>query len=247
MKKILFSFLLLYSLSSIFSQDVLLDMDVEGQYKGTKGPNMRHYGHLYIGAGIVADFDEEPGTLIKWWRSGQFLFGYRYKLKLASFYALGIDARFSSIQYFFEDREENVYDMMNPLTYNRDRDRHYLMNNGMGLEFYQRINIGKRGNTLGKYLDTGIWGQWNFSNLEDILIRTDEDDVFSRRVRIKNRQLTYIEPFSYGLTARIGINKFIVFGNYRLSDLFKSRISDSFPVVDIPEVPRFSAGLQLAL
>lgn len=247
MKRILISVFLAFSFGIIFSQEVILDMDVEEQYKGTKGPNMRHYGHLYIGAGMVADFDEEPGTLIKWWRSGQFLFGYRYKLKLASFYALGIDLRFSSMQYFFEGREENVYDMKNPLTYNRDRDRHYLMNNSVGLEFYQRINIGKRGNTLGKYLDTGIWGQWNFSNVEDILIKSNEDDVFSKRVRIKNRQLTYIDPFSYGVTARIGIDKFVVFGNYRLSDLFKDWISDSFPLVDIPEVPRFSAGLQLAL
>lgn len=246
MNRIFFSLLIIFISGTLFSQEVILDMDVEEQYKGTKGPNMRHYGHFYLGGGMVADFDEEPGTAIKWWRSGQFLVGYRYKLKLLSFYAIGLDFNFKSTQYFFDGIEENPFDELNPLTYNLERDRHYLMNNALSLEFYNRINIGKRGNTLGKYLDTGIWGQWNFEDVDNILIKTDDDNVPTQRTRIKNRRLTYVEPFSYGVTARIGLNKFLVYGIYRLSDHFKDVISADNPVA-IPELPRLSLGFQIAL
>jgi hypothetical protein len=246
MKKILLGLLLIFTFGFSISQEVILDMDVEEQYKGTKGPNMRHYGHFYLGGGFVVDFDEEPGTEIKWWRSGQFVFGYRYKLKLLSFYALGLGVRFTSTQYFFEGKGKNSYDILNPLTYNLERDRHYLLNNGIGLEAYQRINVGRRGNTLGKYLDTGIWSQWNIGNVEDILIRPEDDDVPSRRIRIKNRQLTYVESIAYGVTVRIGFNKFLVYGNYRLSDHFKKEITENYPV-DIPELSRLSLGVQVAL
>lgn len=223
-----------------------MDKDVEEQYKAKTGPNMRHYGHIYAGYGVVADFDEEPGTSIIWWRSGQYLLGYRYKLKLLSFYAIGLDLSYKRTQYYLEGTGENPFDANNPLTTNMERDRHRLINNGLGIEFYHRINFGKRGNTLGKYLDTGIRAQWNVADVENILIKNDDPDIPSQRRRIKNRRLTYIMPYSYGFTARIGFNKIIIHASYRLSDYFKEEISDVNDV-DIPETPRLALGLQFAL
>jgi hypothetical protein len=166
-------------------------------------------------------------------------------LKLLSFYAIGLDLSFKSTTFFFEDSDANPFDPLNPLTYNTERDRHRLENSGLGLEFYQRINIGRRGNTLGKYLDTGIRGQWNFSTVENILVKSDDQNLPSQRTRIKNRKLNYIEPFSYSVAARIGLNKFLLYGEYRLSDIFKDEISDEVPV-DISEVPRLVVGFQFA-
>lgn len=223
-----------------------MEKDVEKQYTGTKGPNMRHYGHFYIGAGMVADYDEEEGTAIEWWRSGQFLFGYRYKLKLLSFYAIGLDLNYKYTQYFFEGITSNPFQEENPLTHELRRDRHYLANNGIGLEFYHRINIGRRGNSLGNYLDTGIRGQWNMADVEDIIIKSDDKDDPYMRTHIINRRLNYVEPFSWGLTARIGIKKVIVYANYRLSDHFNDRLNETI-AIDIPEVPRLTAGIQFAI
>ncbi len=243
MKKFLFTLTTVLLFSTLQSQDIILDKNVEEQYKGKTGPNMRHYGHFYSAFGLVADFDEKAGTAIKWWRSGQYLVGYRYKLKLLSFYALGLDLSYKRTQYFFEGIEENEVNISNPLTYNTERDKHRLINNGIGLEFYHRINIGRRGNTLGKYIDTGIRGQWNFADVENIVIKVDDPNAPSQRIRIKQRGLNYINPFSYGLTARIGFNKIIIHANYRLSDYFKDRINGSIDI-DIPEVPRLVAGIQ---
>ncbi len=246
MKKILFSVFFICLLSSLYSQDVLIDKDVQKQYRGKTGPNMRHYGHIYTGYALVTDFDEQTGTSIVWWRSGQYIFGYRYKLKLLSFYAIGLDLSYKRTSYFFEGVSENPFDPANPLTTNVERDRHRLINNGFGIEFYHRINFGKRGNTLGKYLDTGIRAQWNVADTENILIKDDDPDLPSQRKRIKNRGLTYIMPFSYGLTARFGFNKIIIHANYRLSDYFKEEISPDVDV-NIPETPRLALGLQFAL
>ncbi len=221
-------------------------MDVEDQYKATRGPNMRHYTHFYIGTGLVMDFDEKTGTRIDWWRSNQFLFGYRYKLKLLSFYALGLDLSFKNTRYYFEGKDDNPLDPMNPLTFNQSRDRHHLHNSGIGLEIYHRINIGRRGNTLGYYLDTGIRGQWNIGDVEKIIVKSDAENNYAGHTRIKNRKLGYVEPLCYGLTARIGLNKFIIYGFYRLSDYFSDRVSDDL-MVDIPELPRLSVGIQYAL
>ncbi len=199
MKKVLFFALLL--LVSIYTeaQDVIFEKDVEEQYKGTKGPNMRHHKHLYIGFGGITDIDEEAGTAINPWKSGQIVFGYRYKLKLLSFYAIGFDMSLKMNQYYFDDDEVNPLDIDNPLANVSGEEKHSLTNNGLGLEFYQRINIGKRGNTLGKYLDTGFRGQWNMTNVEEYVLITDNDPYVGKTM-VTNRRLNYIEAFSYGLS-----------------------------------------------
>lgn len=230
---------------TLYSQEIILDKDVEKQYSGKTGPNMRHYGHFYTAYGLVMDYDEQSGTAIEWWRSWQYFTGYRYKLKLLSFYAIGLDLSYKRTSYLF-DIDENPFDIYNPLTTNLARDKHRLINNGIGLEFYHRINFGKRGNTLGKYLDTGIRGQWNFADVESILVINDDPDIPSQRQRIKKRGLSYVKPFSYGLTARIGFNKLIIYGNYRLSDYFEEEISENNDV-NIPELPRLSVGIQFVL
>lgn len=239
MLKSIFPAIVLFIFSTgLFSQDIVLEKDVTDQYKEGNGPNMRNFRHFYIGFGGIIDFDESPGTAINAYRSGQITFGYRYKLKLLSFYALGLDLNFKSDQYFMEGDDANPYDPNNPLALYTGEKRQTFTDNGIGLEIYQRINIGKRGNTLGKYLDAGFRAQWNVTDVEELVINYN-DPTYTGRQRIFNRRLQYVEDYSYGLSARIGFDHFIIYGYYRLSDIFK----DSF---NIPELPRLSVGLQYA-
>ncbi len=232
------AFVIIFSASG---QEIVLEKNVDEQYKGTHGPNMRHYGHLYIGGGIIPDFDEETGSEIKFWRSGQFLIGYRYKLKMLNFYAVGADLNYRYTKYFIDDDEANPFDPNNPLTFFEGEKKHFLENHGIGLELYQRINIGKRGNSLGFYIDTGFRGQWNISDIEKAVFIIDDEASPAGKSRIKNRRLRYTEPFSYGPSARIGYNKFSLYGYYRLSDYFDT---GDF---SIPELPRLTVGLQFGL
>ena len=130
MKQILLILLItFFSVLSINAQEVVMDIDVEEQYSSTHGPNMRHYGHIYMGFGLILDFDEEHGAAINPWRSSNFTFGYRYKLKLLSFYAIGLDLNFRIDDYFMEDDEKNPLDGDNPLTFITGEEKHILTNN----------------------------------------------------------------------------------------------------------------------
>ena len=52
--------------------------------------------------------------------------------------------------------------------------------------------------------------------------------------------LKYYEPFNYGVLARFGINRYVIYANYRLSDLFKSSYNYA-------ELPRLTLGVQIGL
>lgn len=240
MKKLtVLSMFLVFLASSVFAQEIVLEKNVEEQYEEAKGPNMRIFSHIYIGAGGIADFDESNGTSINAWRSGQYIVGYRFKLKVLSFYSLGMDLNYKMDQYFMEGDDTNPFDPLNPLTFTTGEKKQTFTNNGVGLELWQRINIGNRGNNLGKYFDAGFRGQWNISDVEKVIINFDNAQ-FNGRQRLYNRRLKYVEEFSYGLSGRIGFDKWIIHGYYRLSDLFKSEF-------DIPELPRLTIGVQFAI
>jgi len=240
MKRLVFLTALLVSFLFVNAQDVVLEKNVEEQYGGTKGPNMRHFKHFYIGAGNILDFDENEGSSINPWKSSQFIIGRRYKLKLLSFYSLGLDFNYKISQYMLEgDDQDPASSIINPLAIDGDEKNHSLLNNSFGLEVYQRINIDKRGNKLGKYFDIGFRGEWNVTDVQTYTM-IDKTDSYAEKRKFINRRLKYVEAFSYGPTARIGFNKWAIYGNYRLSDHFKS----SFQMA---ELPRWSVGIQLAL
>ena len=220
------------------AQEIVLEKNVEDQYQREKGPNTSFFGQGYVAFASILNYDESTGAAINPWQSGQFIIGYRYKIKLLPFYSIGFDLGFRMNNYYLRGDKDNPYDSANPLTFKTGEKRHIFTNNGLGLELYQRINIGKRGNTLGNYLDIGIQGQWNVADVEEIVTNFDNAD-FVGRERLFNRRLKYVEEFSFGLSARIGIDKFVIYGNYRLSDIFKEDYQ-------IPELPRLAVGLQYA-
>ena len=225
---------------SLYAQDTVLEMDVDNQYKENHGPNMRHYGHFYTGVGFVTGYGEKEGSAIDFWRSQDFLFGYRYKLKVLSFYALGFDAGFNTKRYGLSGAGSLPPIASNPLTQWGEAKRHAIRNNSLGIGVYQRINIGKRGTSLGNYIDIGIDGPYNYS-VKEVVVRTTDSGYEPAGIsRSTFRKLDYYERFTYGLQGRIGIGRFMAYGHYRLSDYF----SDKY---DIPELPRLTAGLQVVL
>jgi len=237
MKKVLLLTAFFCLMFNGFSQEVIIDEDVSERYSSNKGPNERHYGHFYLGIGAIPDFDEETGSKINFWRSGNIVFGYRYKLKLLSFYAWGFDASYSQHNYFMGDDSDNPYNPLNPLTLTTDEKKYVITNNDFSLEFYQRINFGKRGNSLGYYLDLGVSGQWNFMVKELVKQELDSNQAYYKKSRDVRRNPRYNEPFGYSAVGRIGIERWVIYGVYRISDYF----NDDYV---IPELPRLSVGAQ---
>ena len=99
-----------------------------------------------------------------------------------------------------------------------------------------RINMGRRGNFIGNYLDLGGFGGWNFQKKHKTINTNAEDE----KVKVSTSKLKYVENFSYGFIARVGASRYALSAQYRLSDLFKSSYA-------MPELPRLIIGFELGL
>ena len=239
LKTYLFFLFLSFFFTSLSAQDIVLDKNVDKQYKDEKGPNTKHYGHFYEGIAFPVPYKNVSGAKVIPGRSFELELGYRYKLKLLSFYAVGFDVTNRWVRYGIEPEEAIVPDIAaNPLSQAKQVNRLFLGITSLGAEAYNRINIGKRGNYLGNYLDFGIREEWNYGR-KLILREIASNGNYYEKSRAVQRNLNFIEKFSTLVTARIGINKVSIYGNYRVSDLISSGYST-------PELPPLTTGIQLA-
>ena len=99
-----------------------------------------------------------------------------------------------------------------------------------------RFNYGRRGNQLGKYIDLGGYGNIVFDHTHF----TKNKKADGSTIRSRTTGLNYYQLLNYGLSARVGFNKFVLFGQYRMSNMF-------YGDKNLPELPRILAGLQFVL
>jgi hypothetical protein len=236
LKLSLLSLFVLFIYANISAQEIVLDKNVDNQYKEEMGPNMRQYGHFYEGIAFVVPYKSVSGARAQPGRSVEFNFGYRYKLKLLSFYAIGFDVSNRWVRYGI--KSEGAFVSANPLSLVNNVDKLSLGLSSLGAEAYNRINFGKRGNILGNYLDFGIKGEWNYSR-KLIIKENAAKGSYYEESRTVQRNLNFIEKVSTLVTARIGINKVCIYGNYRISDVIAAGYTT-------PEIPPLTAGIQLA-
>lgn len=224
------------------AQSIVMQQDVnKDTLEGNWGPNRRHYIHRYFGLGFGV------GTENRTWEgkdlkdikygfgTGSLLLGFRYKLRLAEHYALGLDLGYNRQTFNFKQRDDKVF----PTSGKNDKERLILHN--LALEAYQRINFGKRGDHLGNYVDLGAFVEWNFDNT--LLIKNDNDTanfLGAKKEKLKFKNLNYLEDFNYGVSARVGTGRFALFGRYRLSDMLIAKKVENYP-----ELPRLTTGLQV--
>ena len=229
---ILISFLLIVNIA--YSQTVLMEENVKHDTIPPKwGKNLKHYGNFYIGYGFFAD-PSNKGAKIKYGNSGEMLVGFRYKYKICNYYALGADLGLGFISYNLKDDEEKVL----PDIVNHDKEKINFSN--LKLQVYQRINFDRRGNSLGKYLDLGAYGGWNFGTKH--YFKDKPDGTSFNIIEVTEKRLDYIEDLSYGIITRVGSNNWSVFAIYRLSDLFKK--TELIPV-KYPELPKLVIGVEI--
>jgi hypothetical protein len=199
------------------SQTKVLEKEVpENVDKGVWGPNLRHYGHFFVGIGMLPEFD---GTgQHNSWTSSSAKFGYRYKLKVFNFYALGLEAFTQRLTYRI--KSDNF--IINPNSYGDntiDWDNQLNRFLTVGGSAYQRINFDRRGNFLGKYLDVGISANYIYGSRN--VFSYQPNDGTASKVKVKEKGLTSLEETYWGLFGRIGFNKFAFTFNYRMSPMFE--------------------------
>jgi hypothetical protein len=232
MKKLLLISFMYFIGITCFSQTILFKQEVNDTTLGKRGQNLKNYSHFYLGFGFIGGKPDSTGSDIIMGKSINFVFGFRYKLRISNFFAIGYDLALNSYSYAIKQTEGKVLE---------DTIMHVKQKFGIGdLEIspYMRFNFGKRGNRIGNFVDLGAYGGWNFSASNFTRDKLDNGNV----VRTTTRHLEYINPWNYGFMARIGFNRWVIYGYYRMSDNFKTT-----DIYDFPELPRITVGVQIGL
>jgi len=228
--KIFFSLVLISISIAAFSQDILLAQDVKGDtLQPLFGPNLKHFTFGYIGVGLPV-FTNEDVAYTKFGASSTIDFGIRYKRKLSNTFAIGLDLGANLSAYKISQEQGKTI----PDTGINDKEK-FQINTLNGSAFF-RINMGRRGNYIGNYLDFGAYYGWNMVKKHKTVNENPEDE----RVKLSTSKLKYIDNFSSGLLARAGISRYALTARYRLSDIFVSSST-------IPELPRLTIGFEIGI
>lgn len=225
MKRAITLLSLIFALNVQAQVELLDEQHVQEQEKPKKGPNYRHYFHSFMSFGVnPLPGDEgaitEPGL-------DEFNFGVRYKFRIAEPLAIGLDLAYNANTF----RMKQTGSKNTPDTALFDRQR--MEFHAARLGGYIRVNYGKRGNSLGKYIDLGAYVDYIFAHTLFSKITLGDGSV----ARINRSKLDYYQPFNYGLQARIGFNKISLYGHYRLSPIF-------FAPYNFTELTPLSVGVQ---
>lgn len=231
MKKIFLLLFISIILSSVYGQSVLLHKEVEDTVIVKFGPNHKNFIHSYFGVGVIAGEPDSAGSSIETGKSVNILLGFRYKLRLTNWLAIGYEVAYNSYSYrLLQDSSKTIPDKVL-------HDKEKLIFGDLGAGLYMRLNYGRRGNRIGNFVDFGGYGDWVLSGRN---FTKDKIKSNGNVVETNITHLTYFNRYNYGVIARLGFNRYVFYGTYRLSDLFKESFSYS-------ELPRITVGLQIGI
>ncbi|MEO6883076.1 MAG: hypothetical protein ABI199_03525 [Bacteroidia bacterium] len=190
------------------------------------------YRSIFMGYGFVAGKSDSVGDAINYGKSTDFIIGYRFKKDLCSFDAIGYDVDYHVT--YNNLKQDSAKLLPNNIQHTTEK-----MNfNNFELALYNRFQIGNSAHSLGRYLDIGAYGDWTFSVVHKT---TDKHSVANAAgasvTYTQDEGLVFVNPFNYGVLARIGFNNWLIYGNYRLSKEFKTGYI-------FPELPRITVGIQ---
>lgn len=221
------------------AQTTLLDKSVKSPSERVqKGPNSAYYQSGFWSFGVVISVNESDSARTS--SSSVWRYGTRGKWKWTNTFAGVWDLAWNRTAYRLEqDSLKNLFSL------GKEYDQQKFVWNQLELGAGMRINIGKRGNYLGNFVDLGAYGEWAFSVRQQL--REDLNPSMASgagKVRSSLGRLEYINPLNYGLTARIGVNKFALWTKYRLSDQFKASnyVNQGRPY---PELTRLQVGVEV--
>ncbi|MBK7093957.1 MAG: hypothetical protein IPH57_02375 [Saprospiraceae bacterium] len=227
MKYLLFIFTFLLFSAPAFMQTPVLSEDVDLNIEKPKfGENRKNYTHFYASLGALLGKAEGDILEINSWKSLYFDFGFRYKLRLFEYNAVGFQISYDRYSFRLKYEDNNLL----PIVIH-DKDR--LITNNLGLGVFDRINFGKRGDFLGNYLDIGAYGEFAFSRKHWYKAEQPNGEILEAELK----KLKSVEKLNYGIFANLGFGKKVLFFKYRMSDMISD--PDKYD-----EMPRFVAGIQ---
>lgn len=232
---VLISFLIVVIVPSGTAQKVLLHEDVYSYFQTTDnyGPNLKHYRWLYIDYGNFADKSEGTNFSTIPLRTYSFSAGFKYKRKLFKPLALGIGVEYNLNNFTINQTTGKNFPTQ--VLHSKERIRLHRT----GAELFARFSALNRGNFMGLYLDFGYYYNYAFSTRLIVLDKYETPMYGAKTIEVLYKNLDYVNNLNHGARVRIGYNRYVIFADYRVSELLKKQTE--------VKLPRLTAGIQLAL
>lgn len=238
-KKITLLALLSLMFLNMNAQREILSEDVDNYtvfQKQKFGPNSSRFTYNYLRLAFFTPEIYDAQLPIKYGTSFEFSYGIKQKFKLTSWLATGMDLNWSVLNYNLQDTF--LYSIEN-------KQKEKLTLGVVGAELFFRINFGKTGNTLGKYVDLGGFGYANISNRYTIFTKNNNPSVYqASSEKFIYRGMDLYNTFNYGALVRFGVNKFAVVVKYRYSDLFND---NGLQISSNLDLPKFTIGMEFGV
>ena len=215
-------------------QSVLLQADVAQDTLGAEfGPNRRYFGHVLMGLGLVAGPAGGPGAAVRYGRgSTELELGARLKRRCSQALALTLTGRYALLSYELAQTSRKT--VPNATLHKRES----LSLHQLQLEVGLRLNVGRRGNVVGRYVELLGWG----GRVVGSSHRTEDPPAAgSGSTTTISRGLDYLAKWPAGLGGRLGSGRLALTSRYRLSPAFQGRAAAA------PELPRATVGLEIGL
>ena len=244
MRSICISYLVLLCCTSVLGQEPIHSREVRTEpQKELTGPNTDYYQHGVFSFGYSIPMDESDSLQTRVGGSFMLEYGTRGKVKVNEWFAGVWDLSYHRMRY--EIQQDS---MMNLLGLGTEYEKQFLVRHSLQAGIGFRINFGKRGNTLGKYLDLAGYGSWAFGNRMRIITEDEptQGNFGSREQDLQFERLTFLDPLEYGVNTRVGLNKVIFWGRYRLSDIFRADAAFNNGR-QLPNIMPLAVGIQFAL
>ena len=233
MKKILniktsfFFIIFFWSTIHINAQKLELDLiPYDYEYPNNFGQNRTHFVHYYIGYGLITNYEQNIGSEINLGKSFDFEFGFKYKLKLTNWLAVG--SNFSYDIMSFNLKQNSTKSLPDPVLHAKQK----ITFQNFGMAPHIRFNIGRRGNEVGNYIDLGYYFNWSINRLVSKGDQTPDYKIVSKSppFALKKNQ---------GVYAAIGISRYSIYAKYRLSALIDTK--------KYRDLPPLIIGVQLGI
>lgn len=218
---------------AVQAQQVLVQANVaDDTVKTTWGPNRRYFGHLLVGYGLVVGPAGAGAGLRYGFPSAEVRGGGRLKFRFTQALAFNLDLGYAYRRYALaQDGQKTV---PTPALHRRES----LGLHQLYAESSLRLNAGRRGNAIGRYLDLLAGGSWAVATTH-----TTEDDPGPGigSVETTEHGLPYLRRWTGSVGARLGIDRYALAARYRLSPAFGAAYASW------PELPRWVLGVEMGL
>ena len=227
------------SIYTIYGQHILLSETTPDEFSeldNNFGPNRKYFIYNYVGYGIKSDFvsfDNDNYLPLK--SSFEFETGTFYRFRLNKLFAVISDLTFVSSWNRIKLDANPELPVAN-LDLNKAKYIYHQVKSALAFQFNFKP---KRGNQLGKYLDLGVYGSYNYSRR--FMYRLDIVDV-AKNAKVTMKKLAYMNPIEYGFSIRLGNGRSCIYSRYRLSDIFNENTN----FISL-ELPRLTIGLEFLI